>query len=82
MRIKVKLGEKGQLVIPKIVREHIGLHEKGYAVIEVKEKSLEIKPLTKEDIVKEWREIAERYGGDLIKLGWVYGDKLYEEEFG
>ncbi|MEM2122537.1 MAG: hypothetical protein QXE79_02760 [Candidatus Bathyarchaeia archaeon] len=48
----------------------------------MKEKSLEIKPITKEDIVKEWREIAEKYGGDLTKLGWVYGDKLYEEEFG
>ena len=82
MRIKVRLGEKGQLVIPKIVREHIGLHDRGYAMIEVKERSLEIKPISKEDIVREWREIAERYGGDLSRMKFVYGDRLYEEVFG
>ncbi|MBS7622330.1 AbrB/MazE/SpoVT family DNA-binding domain-containing protein [Candidatus Bathyarchaeota archaeon] len=81
MRIKIKLGEKGQLVVPKVVREHIGLHEKGYAIIEVKENHLEIRPLTKEDIVKEWREIAKKHGGDLSRMKFVYGDRLYEEVF-
>ncbi len=82
MRIKVKLGDKGQIVIPKAVREYLGLHPRGYAELEVKDKSLEIKPVSQKDIVKEWREIAKKHGGDLEKMGLIYGDKLYEEEFG
>ncbi|MEM3004969.1 MAG: AbrB/MazE/SpoVT family DNA-binding domain-containing protein [Candidatus Bathyarchaeia archaeon] len=79
MRIKIRLGEKGQLVIPKVVREHVGLHERGYAVIEVKERSLEIKQIAKKDVVKEWREIAEKHGGDMSRMKFIYGDRLYEE---
>ncbi|MEM4251018.1 MAG: AbrB/MazE/SpoVT family DNA-binding domain-containing protein, partial [Candidatus Bathyarchaeia archaeon] len=76
---KIKLGEKGQLVIPKVARENVGLHERGYAVIEVKERSLEIKPIAKKDVVKEWKGIAARHGGDLSRMKFIYGDRLYEE---
>lgn len=82
MRIQVKLGDKGQLVIPKIIRESIGLMENKPAILEVKEKAVEIRPFPEEDLVRKWRERAKKYGGDLEKLGWVYGDRLYEEEFG
>ncbi|MGI0078663.1 MAG: AbrB/MazE/SpoVT family DNA-binding domain-containing protein [Nitrososphaerales archaeon] len=81
MRIKVKLGDKGQLVIPKVVRESIGLRENGSAVLEVKENVIEIRPLSGENLVQRSRERAKKYGGDIRKLGWVYGDKLYEEVF-
>ena len=80
MIIKVRLGGKGQLIIPKVVRESVGLRENSPAILEVKEKLLEIKPLTEEDIVKKARERAKRSGGDTSR--WVYGDRLYEEEFG
>ncbi|MGQ9468984.1 MAG: AbrB/MazE/SpoVT family DNA-binding domain-containing protein [Nitrososphaerales archaeon] len=82
MRIKVKLGEKGQLVIPKVVRESVGLREDRPAILEVKEKRIEIRPFPDEDLVKKAKERAKRHGGDLKKLGWIYGDKLYEEAFG
>lgn len=81
MRIKVRLGDKGQLVIPKIVRESVGLKENGSALLEVKEKVIEIKPLSGEDLVERSKERAKKYGGDIRKLRWVYGDKLYEEVF-
>ncbi len=81
MRIKVKLGEKGQLVIPKVVRESVGLRENKPAILEVKEKRIEIRPFPDEDLVKKAKERAKKYGGDLKKLGWIYGDKLYEEVF-
>jgi len=79
MRIKVKLGDKGQLVIPKVVRESIGLKENGSALLEVKEKVIEIRPLSSEDLLERSRERAKKYGGDIRKQGWVYGDKIYEE---
>ena len=81
MRIKVKLGEKGQILIPKIIRESVGLRENRPAILEVKEKKIEIRAFPEEDLVKKARERAQKYGGDLRKLGWVYGDKLYEEVF-
>jgi AbrB family looped-hinge helix DNA binding protein len=82
VRITVKIGEKGQLVIPKLIRESVGLLENRPAILEVKEKAIEIRPFPEEDLVKKWRERAREYGGNLKKLGWVYGDRLYEEEFG
>ena len=81
MRFKVKLGSKGQLVIPKIVRDSIGLRENESALLEVKEGAVEIRPLSGEDLVSKSRERANRHGGDIKKLGWIYGDKLYEEVF-
>lgn len=80
VRLKVRLGKKGQIVIPKVIRESVGLIEETDVVLEVKEKAIEIKPFPEEDLVKKARERAKKYGGDTSK--WVYGDKLYEEEFG
>ncbi|MBI2126702.1 MAG: AbrB/MazE/SpoVT family DNA-binding domain-containing protein [Thaumarchaeota archaeon] len=79
MIIRVKLGDKGQVVIPKVVRESVGLSRNGLAIVEVKEKEIAIRPLKVENIVEDMRERAKRYGIDVSKL--VYGDKLYEEEF-
>ena len=80
MIIKVKLGEKGQLVIPKVIRESIGLRENTAAILEVKDKKVEIKPFHDVNILEKAKERARKHGGDTSK--WVYGDRLYEEEFG
>lgn len=81
VRIRVKLGSKGQVVIPKVIRESIGLRENQEAVIEVREKYIEIRPVENRNIAREWREIAHKHGGDLAKMKFVYGDKLYEDIF-
>jgi len=79
VRIKVKLGEKGQLVIPKVIRESLGLIANKEVVLEVKEKSLEMKPLD-EEVPEKWRAIARAEGVDVTK-NLLYGDKLYERVF-
>lgn len=44
MNIRRKLGQKGQLVIPKVVREFLGINPGDVVVIEVREKEVLIKP--------------------------------------
>jgi len=80
VRIKVKLGERGQLVIPKVIRESLGLVENRMVILEVKDKVIEIKPFSAEEIVERWKKISEKEGGDVSK-DFIYGDKLYEEVF-
>lgn len=79
VRIKVKLGSKGQLVIPKVIRESLGLTENIILILEVKDKKIEIRPL-EEDVLDKWEDIAKREGVDVSKE-ILYGDKLYEEVF-
>ena len=81
MKIKVRLGPKGQIVIPKVIRESVGLRENSGALLEVKERSIEIRPLESSNLVEKAKERAVKHGGDIKKLGWVYGDRLYEEVF-
>jgi len=77
VRIKVKLGSKGQLVIPKVIRESLGLVEDQLVVLHVTDKSLRIEALD-QNIVEKWKRIVESEGLDVSKE-LVYGDKLYEE---
>lgn len=79
LRIKVKLGDKGQLVIPKVIRESLGIAENSTIILEVKDKVIEIKTVD-ESIPEKWRAIAEKEGLDVEK-SVVYGDKLYEKVF-
>ncbi|MBI3412880.1 MAG: AbrB/MazE/SpoVT family DNA-binding domain-containing protein [Candidatus Aenigmarchaeota archaeon] len=80
VRTKVKVGEKGQIVIPKIIRDHLGLVENHEVLLEVRDKILEIKAMPEQDFVKKMEERAKKSGGNVSK--WVYGDKLYKEAFG
>lgn len=80
VRIKVKLGEKGQLVIPKVIRESLGFTENRFVVLEVRDKMVEIKPLD-ETVPEKRQEIAKKEGLNVSKE-LVYGDRLYEEVFG
>jgi len=79
LRIKVKLGEKGQLVIPKLIRESLGLTENRIILLEVRDKTIEIKALD-EEVPEKWQAIAEKEGLDVSK-SLTYGDKLYEQVF-
>ena len=80
MRVKVKLSSKGQILIPKVVRESVGLKENKSATLEVKDDSIVIRPLNEGDMVARARQRARMHGGDVSK--WVLGDKLYDEAFG
>ena len=37
VRVKVKVGEKGQIVIPKMLREMLGIEPRKYVTIEMQE---------------------------------------------
>ena len=77
--LKLKLGSKGELIIPKKVREQLGLIRNKTIILEVKEKSAEIRAAS-EDLLKRWEETAKKEGTDVSK-NFIYGDKLYEEVF-
>ncbi|MBI5393553.1 AbrB/MazE/SpoVT family DNA-binding domain-containing protein [Candidatus Woesearchaeota archaeon] len=80
LHFKTKVGMRGQIVIPKVIRENLGILENKTVVITVEDKSVKIIPSRGEDILKSWQEIAKKEGTD-VKNTFIYGDKLYEEEF-
>ena len=79
--MKLRLGAKGEIVIPKKIRDTLGFHRKQEVVLTVKEGKVEIAPARGEDIVQKWAELARKYGKNVSKEV-LYGDKLYEEIFG
>ena len=44
MIIRRKVGPKGQIVIPKVIREYLGIEPGAEVILEVKEEGLLIKP--------------------------------------
>ncbi len=76
--IQLSIGAKGELVIPKKIRESLGLTKDRKIILEMEGKTIKLK-VADEDIVKIWEERAKHYNLDLKKL--VYGDRLYEEVF-
>jgi AbrB family looped-hinge helix DNA binding protein len=78
VKFKVRMGRKGQLVIPKIVRDSLRLREDSYVLMEVKDGCVEIRPLREH--YAEWDELRIREGLDVTKK-MKYGDKMYEEVF-
>ena len=78
--MQLKIGSKGEIVIPKKIREQLGLIKKRTIVLEVKDKIISLHAASEgEDIVKEWERRAKKY--HLKSSDLLYGDKLYEEIF-
>lgn len=80
LQFKTKVSTRGQIVIPKIIRESLGITENKTVLLEVDKKILKLIPSEGRDILKSWEEIAKSEGGDVSKK-FIYGDKLYEEIF-
>ncbi len=74
---RTRMGPKGQVVIPKIFRENIGIREGGEVILKL-EKDEIIITSARRDIAKKWAAIAREKGADVRKE-IVYGDRLYEE---
>ncbi len=80
LQFKTKVGARGQIVIPKIIRESLGITENKTVMLEVGENLLRLIPVDKDDLIKRWEEISKKEGCNVSKE-LIYGDKLYEEEF-
>ncbi len=75
----MKVGSRGQIVIPKILRDNFGIFENSEVLIEADEEGIKIRPV-RTDIVERWRKIATKEGVN-VKEDLLYGDKLYEKIF-
>ncbi len=81
MAIKLKVGPKGQVVIPKILREAYGIKEGGEIIVIPEKDGLVIKG--REDPDKIYEEILKwkrNVKGKSAKLGGLRAVEL-EEEF-
>ena len=76
--LQTTISARGEIVIPKPVRDYLGLTKNRKVIIDVKGKTLRI-TLPETDIVRRWEERAKRVRADVST--WAYGDRLYEEEF-
>ncbi len=55
--IRLKVGPKGQIVIPKVFRETYGIKEGGEVIVEPTEKGLVLRgPVKAEDVLRKIRE--------------------------
>ncbi len=81
VRIKLKVGPKGQIVIPKMLRESYGIKEGNFIIIELKDEGLMIKNIAEPS--KIFRRIIEwkrKVRGKPAKLGELKHVDL-EDEF-
>ncbi|MFQ6136695.1 MAG: AbrB/MazE/SpoVT family DNA-binding domain-containing protein [Candidatus Hydrothermarchaeales archaeon] len=79
--VHIKMGSRGQIVVPKVFRDYLGLKEGGEVVIEVSDDQITIKPV-KKDIHAKWEKIAREQGFDIKREGILYGDSLYKKVMG
>ncbi|ASJ09433.1 AbrB family transcriptional regulator [Thermococcus siculi] len=80
--IRLKVGPKGQIVIPKVFREAYGIKEGGEVIVEPREDELVIKRVPDtEELLRKLKEYhKKRKGKKLVKLGDLKGISL-EDEF-
>jgi len=76
MKLKVKVGPKGQIVIPKIVRDSLGIKPNDLVFVDVENGRAVLEGIH-EDSLKVLAEIAQVHGVKSSELVW--GDRLYEE---
>ena len=81
--IKMKIGPKGQVVIPKQLRDELSLHTNDTVQFELEDNKIILTKSAKKDPIKlllEVKRLATRKitKADLKKIDW---HKLYEEQF-
>lgn len=78
VKLRLKVGPKGQLIIPKLLREKYGIRENDYVVVEVREDELAIRRAESVEEVLAW--LKSRSFSRAARLGELAGVDL-EEEF-
>lgn len=76
MIVKRTVGPKGQVVIPKDLREHLGVEPGSEVIFEVRENEVVLKPsIASTEVVEEYVSIVTSKLKSRIDL-----DKIIEEE--
>ena len=79
MKLKTRVGPKGQIVIPKPIRDRLKVKPDDIVLLDIERERIIVEK-TPDDPVKVITETAKRIGTKSSELVW--GDKLYEELFG
>lgn len=75
--MQIPISKRGEIVIPKKIREHLGISHARTVVVDIKDDALELRPAI--DVVKLAAERAKRIHLDVSKI--KMGNDFYEEEF-
>lgn len=78
LMFKTQVSARGEIVIPKHIREELGITRNTIVFLELNGKTLELRA-GPQDPIKVLEDCAKRANVDVSK--WVMGDKLYEEVF-
>lgn len=76
MKLKVRVGPKGQIVIPKAVRDSLGINTNDVVLVDLESGKVSVEAV-RQNSVEVLTEIARLHGVKSSELVW--GDKLYEE---
>ena len=80
MIVKRTIGPKGQVVIPKVVRKHLGVEPGSEVIFEVKENEIVIKPSrAPADIVDEYVSMVTSKLKNRIQLDQIIEEEAVEE---
>ncbi len=81
VKLRLKVGPKGQIVIPKVLREKYGIRENDYVLVEVREGELAITRAPSVEESLEWIRLRRsRLGARQATLGELSEVDL-EDEF-
>ncbi len=81
VKLRIKVGPKGQIIIPKVLREAYGIKEGGYVIIEPYDDKLVIRGVEDpRDVIKWIKERRKKLKGKMARLGDLIKVDL-EEEF-
>ena len=81
VKLKIRVGPKGQIVIPKVLRKAYNIVEGGVVTIEPREDGILIRKIVDPDEVIEWiKSRRKRIKGKMGRLGDLKKVSL-EEEF-
>lgn len=79
MILKRRVGPKGQVVIPKDVRDSLGIKNGSSIILEVKEDSVVIKPeKPAEQAVKDYTSVVKRKLAQEINLKKILQEEIEE----
>jgi len=80
MIVKRKIGPKGQVVIPKDIRQHMGVEPGSEVIFEVREKEVVMEPSrAPADIVNEYVSIVTSKLKSRIQLDQITEEEALEE---